>query len=163
MTLLLLCALGTFPAAAEDQVDPKSLPISSATTPAEPGPFSVKFDPFIVVPAGKTVDVRFTLTVPAHTKIYKDQVSVEVLDAAGMTVGTVELPAGESFEDPYGGGLREAYAVDTQFALPLVAPSRKAGRVDMSVRVSWQGCGDGMCYMPSSRTFNVPIRVTKGS
>ena len=162
MLLTLLGLVGASLARAEAPIDPKSLPISSATTPADPGPFRCAVDPFVAVAAGETAMIRFTLSVPENTKLYRDQIAVEVLDAAGLKPGALVLPASHPFEDPYGGGPREVYSANAELLLPVTAPGTALGRADLTVVVSWQGCGDSMCYMPGSQTFNVPVRVTRG-
>lgn len=144
---------------ATEPVDPTALPVSTATTATEPGPFRASVDPFVAGTAGETVDVRFTLAIPKGTKLYRDQLGVEVLDAAGLTPGALELPPSVSFMDPFSGAPREVYADRVTLNLKVTIPASAKGRKDMRVQVFWQGCGEGICYVPSAQTFNVPVRV----
>ena len=141
--------------------DPKAAPITTATSPQSPGPFTCKVDPYVTVQQGGTVGVRIVLTAPDGTHLYRDQVDVEVTDAAGLVVGTLVLPAGQPFEDPWGGGQREVLSGDATLMLPLTAPIDARGRLDLSIDVRWQGCSDHMCFMPGGQSFNLPVRVKK--
>ena len=138
--------------------DPKTLPITTALTTAA-GPFTCVIDPYVAIRAGETAAVRIRFTVPASERLFKDKIAVQVVDAAGLTVGALVLPPADPFKDPQLGTLRDSYDADVEITLPVSAPNDSKGRVDMTLAVSWQGCCDAPASAAATETFNVPIHV----
>ena len=83
-------------------VDPATSPVTVATTPQSPGPFTCEVDPFFVVREGEAAGLQIRLRVPEGTKLYRDQVAAEVGAAAGLVPGTLVVPEGKPTTIPGG-------------------------------------------------------------
>lgn len=148
-----------FTFAAEPAPAPGAALVSTPVTADPTGPFVLRVDPFVVARVGEATTVSIRITAPGQTRLYQDQVSVEVKDPKGFVLGTLVLPPAESYHDPFTSADRAVYRGETEFLLPITASPGMKGRVDLTVDVSWQGCSDNTCYMPASQSFNVPVRV----
>ncbi|MDE2049813.1 MAG: protein-disulfide reductase DsbD [Gammaproteobacteria bacterium] len=81
---------------------------------------------------------------------------LKVADAAGGTLGTLQLPQGQIKMDPYF-GREEIYRLQVTGLLPLGHGSRSAAG-DVPLQVTYQGCADaGLCYPPITKTITVRL------
>ena len=122
-------------------------------------PFSWRVDP-VSVAAGGAGSVTLRLGVPSGFHIYRDTISVDVTDAAGLSVGAVDLPPGLVRPNPVNGAdRRELYDSDVVVRLPLAAPSTASGIVDVRLVVHHQGCSGSVCYPPVAEPLGVVVHV----
>jgi thiol:disulfide interchange protein DsbD len=83
--------------------------------------------------------------------LYRDKIKFEPL-SAGLELGTPELPASESKDDPEF-GIVQIYHGHQRARLPVTAP---AGPEPVSVRVVYQGCAEkGICYPPIKKVVKL--------
>ena len=134
----------------------------------EPPP--VEVDPFewaataspVEADAGGNITLR--LVIPPSHFVYRDRVSIDVVDPAGLLIGEVMLPPGELRPD-VGQDLpdREQYASDVFFTIPLsAAQTTTDGLAQVSLEVRHQGCRPGLCFPPTTTplTALVPVRTS---
>lgn len=109
-------------------------------------------------PGAKGV-VQVILRVPAGHHVYRDMLKVDVLDAAGLTVGPASFPPGLSVPDPANpSAQRELYDMDVIIELPVTA-ARSEGLRELRLEVGYQGCRKSLCYMPQTEALVVPVTV----
>jgi thioredoxin:protein disulfide reductase len=81
---------------------------------------------------------------------------LKVTDTDGVALGTLELPQGQIKTDPYF-GREEIYRQRVTGLLPL-RRTASAGPLEVSLRVTYQGCADaGLCYPPITKTISVRL------
>lgn len=98
--------------------------------------------------------IRLDWTIRAGYYLYRSR--LKVVDAAGGTLGTLQLPQGQIKMDPYF-GREEIYRLNVAGVLPLENGSRSAAG-DVPLRVTYQGCADaGLCYPPITKTLTVRL------
>ena len=141
--LFLLTALAT--SAAHAAANPFQLETPNATlTPGEAGQLTVR----VVVP-------------PKH-HIYRDMTSVTVVEAEGLQVGKPVFPAGVRKADPANPGQeREQFETDVVITLPVTAGPTPATHA-VELKVVYQGCKGGLCFMPARETRTVTVSVSEG-
>ena len=73
---------------------------------------------------GKTTNAQIMVVVPKGYHVYRDMMSVVVLDAAGLSFETAQFPIGELTADPANPGqTRELFKHDVAIELPFQAPT----------------------------------------
>lgn len=83
--------------------------------------------------------------------LYRDRIRVQLKTPAGGQLAALELPAGESKDDPYA-GRQVVYHHSFSVRQPISLPAGSAAPVE--IEVVWQGCADaGLCYPPVRRNF----------
>ena len=93
--------------------------------------------------------------------LYRDKIKVELPDAAGITLGTVELPKGEVKQDEFFGRM-EIYKHDFQARVPLSGRASTAGLV--TLKVTYQGCASaGICYPPVIKPVTLDLAGLSGT
>ncbi|MCB9745331.1 MAG: thioredoxin family protein [Alphaproteobacteria bacterium] len=126
-------------------------------------PFSVATEP-AVIEAGQTGELRVTFKVPFGTYLYQDMSSVEVLDAGALSLGEPDLAPGVMRFDEAFGVERPIWEMDAVAVIPVKAAP--AGEHEVLVEVRYQGCRDGLCFLPEteqhSLTVSVPAVATGG-
>ncbi len=81
---------------------------------------------------------------------------LKVAAAGGVTLGALQLPPGLIKIDPYF-GREQIYRHEVTGMLP-VERGPVAGPVDVSLRVTYQGCADaGLCYPPITKRIDVRL------
>ena len=87
--------------------------------------------------------------------LYKDKFQFRILEPAGVTVGSPNLPPAKIKEDEFFGRM-EVYYQHVLASMPVVYES---GRTDaLKVEVGYQGCADaGLCYPPMTKTLDVAL------
>ena len=126
-----------------------------------PNPFRLETAPTTVSTAGAGT-ARITLVVPEGFHVYRDMMSVAVLDAGGLTLGAVSYPKGLAVPDPANpDATREEYPYDVILEVPVTAP-KAAGTYVAQLSVTYQGCKKSLCYMPVTETVMLSVTVPAG-
>lgn len=133
-------------------------------------PPPVEVDPFAWAVTAEPVDVgsdgalTLRLVVPPSHFVYRDRVSIVVLEPGPLSVGAVALPPGQVMAD-VAGDLpdREQYGADVFFTVPFTATrAAVAGLQSVTLQVEHQGCRPGLCFPPTRTelTTLVPVRAS---
>jgi thioredoxin:protein disulfide reductase len=132
--LLLLCSAGLERAAANN-----FLPAAEAFR-------------YFVIREGQALTVHWQIA-PGYY-LYKQRMSIES-GTAGITLGTPQWPAGESYQDEFFGEqevFRETFSVSVPFE------SVAAQATHTEIQLHWQGCAEaGFCYPPTVWTVRVDL------
>jgi thiol:disulfide interchange protein DsbD len=98
------------------------------------------------------LEIRFQIA-PGHY-LYREKFQFS-LEAAGMTLGSPQFPAGQFKEDP-AFGRTEIFQGQSKILLPLTSGPKAEGQVILAV--TYQGCAEaGLCYPP--KTKKIPLRL----
>ena len=123
-------------------------------------------DPFRVEATGARLApgsagrLSVTIAVPEGFVVYRDMVSVEVVDTAGLELGAPDLPPGFARPDPANPALtREQYSFPVIIEVPVSAPAAE-GTYAPALKVRYQGCKASLCYPPGEVELTVPVEVT---
>ncbi|MDP2313746.1 MAG: protein-disulfide reductase DsbD family protein [Pseudomonadota bacterium] len=121
-------------------------------------PYRIEVADVTVAPGG-TGTLRVIFAVPDGFHTYRDWVSVEVTDAAGLTIGAPSYPSGLMKDDPAAPGTqRETYESDVYVDLPVTAPGA-AGKHTVALHARYQGCKKSLCYMPFEDDYTAVVTV----
>lgn len=86
--------------------------------------------------------------------LYRQQFGFDVVENAGVTIGTPLFPKGTPHEDEFF-GKQEVYYHNVTIELPVDA----GGNESFSLNVRYQGCADdGLCYPPTTATLDVVMQ-----
>ena len=108
---------------------------------------------------GAKGNVEIRIVVPTGWHLYRDMVSVELLDPAGLVVGEPSLPPGLPVPDPANPAhTREQYELDAYVEVPVTAPAAP-GRYEAAFEIRYQGCKGGICLMPRTEQVVAPVVV----
>lgn len=108
---------------------------------------------------GAAARLEATIVVPPGYHVYRDMVSVEVVDPGGLALGTASLPPGLEQPDPASpGSLREQYDFDAIIELP-VAKAPTAGRYAALLSVRYQACKASLCLFPRTEEVTSTLVV----
>ncbi len=100
-----------------------------------------------------TLEARWIIT-PGYY-LYRDKFRLNLLDAPGLTVTGLDIPPGESKDDPYF-GRQQVFHNEAVVVARLQRDSRSAQT--MRIKVDYQGCAEiGVCYPPLSQTLSVAL------
>lgn len=88
--------------------------------------------------------------------LYRDKMQI-LIDDANVETGALEMPAGDSKNDPIFNKTLFVFHSDTKATLPFYYTG--SGDKDVVFKVKYQGCSDiaGICYPPQTKTFNVKL------
>ena len=93
-------------------------------------------------------------TMPKGYYLYRDQTTLHLKDANGLSL-TPAWPAGAMHHDEHYGDVTVYF---DQVELPVTVEGDLAGRRQLSLEASFQGCQDGgLCYPLMTRTVNVDL------
>lgn len=93
-------------------------------------------------------------TMPKGYYLYRDQTTLKVKDAAGLSLKPV-WPAGTPHHDEHYGDVTVYF---DQVELPVAVDGDLAGRKQLSIDASFQGCQDGgLCYPLMTRSVTVDL------
>lgn len=93
--------------------------------------------------------------------LYRDKIKVELPDAPGISIGTLDLPKGEVKQDEFFGRM-EIYKHDFQARVPLLARAPTSGPV--TLKVTYQGCASaGICYPPVIKRVTLDLAGLSGA
>ena len=100
-----------------------------------------------------TLEARWTIA-PGYY-LYRDKFRLNVPDAPGISITALEIPAGESKEDPYF-GRQAVFHHEAAIIARLHRESFSAQTVRL--KADYQGCAEiGVCYPPLSQTVSVAL------
>lgn len=101
----------------------------------------------------QTLQVRWVIA-PGYY-LYRDKFRLELLDAPGIALKSVEIPPGEAKDDPYFGP-QQVFHGEAVIIARLQRSPDSAGSVE--VKAHYQGCAEiGVCYPPLSQTVAVAL------
>lgn len=93
-------------------------------------------------------------TMPKGYYLYRDQTSLH-LNAAGLSLGKPQWPQGTTKQDPHFGNVVVYF---DQVELPVAIEGDVAGRKQVAIEASFQGCQDGgLCYPLMTRAATVDL------
>ena len=113
-------------------------------------PFSVK--PGIGAPGLAAIDV--SVKEPWH--VNRDFLTVRLDEGSAYTLGDLDAPPGEKYEDKATGITRMDLSGDFTIRVPVTGPS---GRVELPVIVMLQACKKELCKLPEDLRVTVPVDV----
>jgi hypothetical protein len=103
--------------------------------------------------------VRITVAVPADHHLYRDMMSVTVLDDGGLVAAEPSFPPGHQKPDPADPETnREQYDMDVIIEVPVTA-SGTAGEYLLKFAVKYQGCKKSLCWMPQTDEVQATVKV----
>lgn len=111
------------------------------------------------VTAGATVDLSFTLNVPADHHVFREMMDVRVVSSGGLEVGEPVFPDPIIVQDPDFGPQLE-YHGDVTVRVPVQVPLSVRGPVELVVELHHQGCGTEICHPPRETTQTVELPVS---
>ncbi|USV57069.1 protein-disulfide reductase DsbD [Aeromonas encheleia] len=146
--LLLLLALLTSPAQASSNDLLSSLGIEAGTQPK-----FLKVDEAFGLDSEQQGDkLLLSLRIADGYYLYRHRFSFQ---GQNLTFDAPELPAGTEHEDDFFGKTR-VYYQEVQIPVTLTEVGQQA-----SLKISYQGCTDGLCYPPTDKLIEVqPIAAT---
>ena len=146
--LLLLLALLTSPAQASSNDLLSSLGIEAGTQPK-----FLKVDEAFVLDSEQQGDkLLLSLRIADGYYLYRHRFSFQ---GQNLAFDAPELPAGTEHEDDFFGKTR-IYYQEVQIPVTLTEVGQQA-----SLKISYQGCTDGLCYPPTDKLIEVqPIAAT---
>jgi len=87
--------------------------------------------------------------------LYRDKFSFAVTDAAGVVLGSTQLPDGKIKDDAYFGRM-EVYYHDVEAVLQMQRATTQP--VPLTLEVGYQGCADaGLCYPPMKKSVALTL------
>ncbi|RCS29233.1 protein-disulfide reductase [Rhodanobacter denitrificans] len=93
-------------------------------------------------------------TMPKGYYLYRDQTTLKLADAAGLTLHPA-WPAGTAHHDEHYGDVTVYF---DQVELPVTVDGDLAGRMRLALQASFQGCQDGgLCYPLMTRTVDIDL------
>ncbi len=108
---------------------------------------------------GAEVPIAVRLAIPEGHHVYADQLAIDVIDAASLSVGAPVEPAGRLQADPANPAKqREVYEGDVVVELPARIPADARGSYVVKLLVTHQACREGLCY--PDRADRLDARVT---
>ncbi len=108
---------------------------------------------------GATGAVRITVAVPKEHHLYRDMMSVSVVEDGGLKPAEASFPPGHSKPDPADPETtREQYDMDVIIEVPVTAPA-EAGEFSIKFAVKYQGCKKSLCWMPQTDEVEAKVKV----
>jgi thiol:disulfide interchange protein DsbD len=99
------------------------------------------------------LDARFTIAQDYY--LYRDKISIKIIDPAGVSVGGIDFPPAEEKNDATFGKM---FVYHHDFNAVARLAGVPAGTKALRVETSHQGCSDkGICYPPLEQTLNVDL------
>lgn len=94
--------------------------------------------------------------------LYRDRLSIELLDADGIQIDTVDMPAGESKDDEFY-GQQTVYYHEAELIAHLQRTDTTVRTIQ--VQVNYQGCSEklGVCYPPQQQQIPVTLAATEAT
>jgi len=87
--------------------------------------------------------------------LYRDKLSIALADGAGVTLGAIDIPPGETKHDEFFGDV-QVFHHEIVARVPLQRSTREAG--DITLAVGYQGCAEaGICYPPIKKQLPVAL------
>ena len=122
-------------------------------------PFRVEIMPTMAY-EGQQSTVDLVFVVPEGHHLYVDMLSVLPKPDATLQFNTAVFPPGELKLDPANPEqMREIYTKSTKVKIPI--QPLKFGSYPALIEVRYQGCKEGLCYMPKAEELSTVIVVNK--
>ena len=113
----------------------------------------VAFAPDVIVQTPTELLVRWIIAEGYY--LYRDKISITLVDGEGVTLGTPELPRGKVKHDEFFGDV-QVYYDEVSARLPLQRSAIDA--TDITLQLGYQGCAEkGICYPPIKKPLPVPL------
>jgi thiol:disulfide interchange protein DsbD len=94
-------------------------------------------------------------TMPKGYYLYRDQTTLQLKHAEGLSLGQPAWPAGVSHQDAHFG---QTTVYFDQVELPVAIEGDTAGRKSLDLEASFQGCQDGgLCYPLMTRALSIDL------
>jgi thiol:disulfide interchange protein DsbD len=135
----------------------KKLGLAGGQSDLLPGEQAFRF--FAEVKDSRTIAVSWQIADGYY--LYREKFKFELLDAAGVRLGTVEPPHGTPMEDEAFGRV-EVFHNQVAFELPLLR--EQPGALSIQLKAFFQGCADrGVCYPPMQQTVALALPPLNGT
>ncbi|MBM4368464.1 MAG: protein-disulfide reductase DsbD N-terminal domain-containing protein, partial [Deltaproteobacteria bacterium] len=109
---------------------------------------------------GAEVPIAVRLSIPAGHHVYADQLAVDVIDAASLTIGAPVEPPGKLQSDPANPARqREVYEGELVVELPARVPADASGAYVVKLLVTHQACREGLCYPDRADRLDARVNV----
>ncbi|CAA9890329.1 Thiol:disulfide interchange protein DsbD [Candidatus Methylobacter favarea] len=91
--------------------------------------------------------------------LYREKIRIELVNAAGVRLGTYSIPRGVPKHDEAFGQV-ETFHNELSFDLPVIRSTTSAQTITLQAK--YQGCADrGVCYPPMSKKFDLVLPVVQ--
>ncbi len=153
-----LCALLMWAAFVSTFSGGNALPLGVSSAEAAANPFRAEVLG-TRVKAGEDGRAEVRIIVPEGHHVYRDMMWVKVLDAGGLTLGEADFPPGLMRADPANpGAQRELFDLDVVIHIPVKGVGA-AGTFTARVKVGYQGCKGGLCFMPATEEHELTVDI----
>ncbi|MBI2560650.1 MAG: protein-disulfide reductase DsbD, partial [Planctomycetes bacterium] len=143
--LFILLVTSLFPAFARGQADP--FQVTATVSPER-------------INAGSSSRISVGLIASPNHYIYKDQVRVDVEPLEGFQVEPFNFPASKVKYDTFLEKEVEVYEGKAELSSTLnVLEKTSPGKYNVKLTVHYQGCSATTCFLPTSKSFVLPIEV----
>ena len=106
--------------------------------------------------------ISVVFVVPEDHHLYVDMMSVTAAPSRELNIQAPQFPMGNLKPDPASPEqMREIYQQSTTVTLPI-KPSAQ-GIYPAKIEVRYQGCKEGLCYMPKTETIETSVVVNTSS
>ncbi|NOS90123.1 MAG: protein-disulfide reductase DsbD [Methylococcaceae bacterium] len=127
--------------------------LSTLKAPAELLPAEQAYRFFATVKDANTLHVNWELADGYY--LYREKVQLQLLKAAGVTIGPYKIPNGTPKHDEAFGDV-EIFHNSLSFDVPLLRTSTNAQTI--TLQAGYQGCADrGVCYPPISKKLDLQL------
>jgi len=128
-------------------------------------PFRWDFDtnPKTVRP-GESLPLEVTFLIPPKHFLYKDKMSLTLLQGEGFKVGPPEFPPSMRKKDPFSGKDLDIFEGGTILKTKLSADKKIGeGKKEVRLLLTYQGCSDSLCYRLTKQEIALPVTVILAS
>ena len=113
----------------------------------------IAFAPDIIVQTPTELRVRWIIAEGYY--LYRDKISITLVDGEGVALGTAELPNGKVKHDEFFGDVQVYYG-EVSARVPLQRSAIDA--TDITLQLGYQGCAEkGICYPPIKKQLPVSL------
>ncbi|MGB5179853.1 MAG: protein-disulfide reductase DsbD N-terminal domain-containing protein, partial [Gammaproteobacteria bacterium] len=113
----------------------------------------IAFAPDISVQTPTELQVRWIIAEGYY--LYRDKISITLVDGKGVTLGSAELPSGKVKHDEFFGDVQVYYG-EVRARVPLQRSAIEA--TDITLQLGYQGCAEkGICYPPIKKQLPVSL------
>ncbi|MCP5426230.1 MAG: protein-disulfide reductase DsbD N-terminal domain-containing protein [Gammaproteobacteria bacterium] len=114
----------------------------------------------ITTPDPQTVQAHWTIAEDHY--LYRERLTLELLDAEGIHITALDIPHGEPKEDEFF-GRQEVFHREVRLTAHLERADTQAR--DIQVQVGYQGCAEkrGVCYPPQRQSVPLTLAASRES
>lgn len=122
-------------------------------------PFRVEILPTTAI-VSQEGTIKIVFVVPEEHHLYVDMMSVEAEPSKELNIEKPKFPIGKLKADPANPEqMREIYFETTTVELPI--KPNQFGIYPAKIEVRYQGCKEGLCYMPKTEMIDTSVVVNK--